>query len=80
MDYRRSNSSTVWDANLLHRIEDPLAALGHVWFFSALTLAGRYWQVLIAEEDREKTAFVTPKGMYKFLRMPFELNNAPATF
>ncbi|KAE8974448.1 hypothetical protein PR001_g25988 [Phytophthora rubi] len=35
---------------------------------------------MVAPEDRDKTAFVTKKGLYRFVRMPFALTNAPSTF
>ena len=39
-----------------------------------------YHQILMAEEDQEKTAFITPKGCYCYTRMPFGLRNAGSTF
>ena len=40
----------------------------------------RYWQVEVAEQDREKTAFTTQQGLFEFRVMPFGLCNAPVTF
>ena len=34
----------------------------------------------MAKEDREKTAFSTPFGLFDFVRMPFGLQNAGATY
>ena len=43
-------------------------------------MASGYYQLEVAEEDRDKTAFVTKYGLFSFRIMRFELCNAPATF
>ena len=43
-------------------------------------MAWGYYQLEVADEDRDKTAFVTKYGLFSFRRMPFGLCNAPATF
>ena len=40
----------------------------------------RYDQIQMAEEDQEKTAFVTSQGLYCYKVMPFSLKNAGATY
>ena len=37
-------------------------------------------QVEVANEDKKKTAFSTPEGLYQFAVMPFALCIAPAMF
>ena len=49
--------------------------------FSCMDLRCGFWQVKMAEESRQYTAFtVGSMGMYEFLRMPYGLCNTPATF
>ena len=48
-------------------------------FYSKIDLSKGYWQITIPEEDKQKTAFVTPDGSYEFLKMPFVMINSAAT-
>ena len=81
IDYRKLNSKTVKDAHSLPTIEETLDSLVGACYFTSLDLKAGYWQVELAEEDKEKTAFTAgPLGFYEFNVLPFGLVNAPATF
>ena len=80
VDYRKVNEVTRKDAYPLPRINDTLETLSDSKIFSTLDLASGYWQVVLTENDRQKTAFCTTEGLYEFKVMPFGLCNAPATF
>ncbi len=80
VDYRRLNEITIKDVYPIPRIDATLDRLGGCEYFSALDLTSGYWQVELTKEAKEKTAFVTPTGLYEFTMMPFGLTNAPATF
>jgi len=80
IDFRALNDVTKKDVYPLPRIDEILDTLNGMRYFSTLDQANAYWSIPIAPEDREKTAFCTPQGLYEFHYLPFGLCNAPATF
>ena len=80
IDYRRLNAVTVPDPYYMVTLEEILEKVGSCGCLSKLDLSKGFYQIGIHEESKEKTAFVTPFGKFRFNRMPFGLRNAPAIF
>jgi len=79
LDFRKVNKVTIFDAEPMPRV-DIYARLANARYFSTLDFCKGYWQIPMAAEDREKTAFLTPFGLFQFVRMPFGLQNAGASY
>lgn len=80
LDSRKLNSITKRDAYNLPYIAEILDNLRDARFLSSLDLSKAFWQIPIAEEDRDKTAFYVPgRGTLRFKTTAFGLTNAPAT-
>ncbi|XP_070018316.1 uncharacterized protein [Nicotiana sylvestris] len=80
MDYRKLNlaiQKNHFPLPFIDQMLDRLAGRSHFCFLDGYS---GYNQISIAPEDREKTSFICPYGIYAFRRMPFGLCNAPATF
>lgn len=80
IDYRTLNRRTVPDQYTTPRIDDALDCLSGSKWFSVLDLRSGYYQIAMADEDKEKTAFICPLGFFQFERMPQGITGAPATF
>lgn len=62
------------------RIDELVERIGQAKYITTLDLCKGYWQVPLAQQSREYTAFKTPLGLFHFMTMPFGLHGAPATF
>ncbi len=75
------NEGTEDDRYPLPVLRDLLMSLGQGnKIFRSLDLLSGYWQVPLAPESREITAFSIPTGHFEWLRMLFGLKSAPITF
>jgi hypothetical protein len=79
IDYRKLNAVTEKDSYALPRVDDCLHSLGEARYFTTLDANWGYWQINVADADRDKTTFTSHRGLYRFKRMPFGLVSAPAT-
>jgi Reverse transcriptase (RNA-dependent DNA polymerase) len=80
VDYRRLNMVTVPDTYPLPRMDECIDSLGDAVVFTTLDCNSGYRKIPVHPGDREKNPFTSHYGTYRFLRLPFELGNAPATF
>jgi hypothetical protein len=80
VEYRKLNNLTYKDSYPLPRIDICLHSLGRSKYFSTRDLRAEYWQALIDPRVRDKTAFVTQRGVFRFKVLSFGLANDPAPF
>lgn len=80
VDFRKLNEKTIDDRYPLPNINDILDKLGRCQYFTTLDLASGFHQIEMHPSDIQKTAFSVENGHYEFLRMPFGLKNACASF
>ena len=81
IDFRRLNSRTKKDAYPLPQMQETMESMVGTRFFSTMDLKLGFWQVKMAKDSQQYNPFtVWSMGVYEFLRMPYGLCNALATF
>ncbi len=59
--------------------EDSFAKMSKDTYFSKLDFCRVYHQIKMAAKDKEKTAFITPDGIFQYTKMPLGMTNSAAT-
>ena len=71
VDYRNLNTVTYQDTYPLPHIDTCLNTLQGAAWFSTLDLRSGYYNIPIREVDKDKTAFITRRGSWRYNVMPF---------
>jgi hypothetical protein len=80
VDFTDLNKACPKDSFPLPRIDALVDSTSGYKLLSFMDAFSRYNQILMHPEDREKTAFITDRGLYCYKVMPFGLKNAGATY
>ena len=80
VDYRKLNAVTVKHSMALSNIENAMEIMHGKKYFSSIDLCSGFFQVSLHEDSREKSAFITPWGTYRWQVMPQGASGSPSTF
>ena len=77
VDFTDLNKACPKDSFSLPRIDQLMDSIALLTFMDTFS---RYNQIKMAEEDQEKTAFITSQRLYCYKVIPFGLKNAEAAY
>ncbi|XP_055589932.1 uncharacterized protein LOC129742110 [Uranotaenia lowii] len=80
VDMRRSNQAIQRLNHPLPVFEEILPRIRKAQYFSLLDLKESYYHVMLTENSRDITTFITNWGLYRFKRLFFGVNCAPELF
>ena len=80
VDFRELNQVTPLDRHMIPTLPSILDSVGKASVLSKIDLTSGFHQIPLDPEVKNLTTFLTPKGKFRFLRMPFRLKNASSHF
>ena len=80
-DYKVTiNRATKVDTYPIPRVEELFNKLTGGKIYSKLDLSNAYQQLTLDEDSQKLTTVNTPKGLYKYTRLPYGVSSAPGIF
>ena len=80
VDPKPLNKALQRDHFCMPTIDDVLPMLSNAKIFSTVDASNAFWHCKLDAESSDLTAFETPFGKYKWLRMPYGVSPAPEIF
>ena len=80
VDIMDLNNACVKDSFPLPRINQLVDSMAGHKLLTFMDTFSEYNQIQMAEDDQEKTTFITSQGLYYYRVMPFGLKNAGAMY
>ena len=80
IDYRQLNKQAIESTWPIPSIEERFDTLEGSAYFTSIDMSAGFYQVPMEESSQDYTAFSTPFGSFKWLRMPMGLTGSPPTF
>ena len=80
IDYRQLNNQTIKSCWPIPSIEEIFDTLEGSAYFTTIDMSWGFYQLPMDIKSQDLTAFSTPFGSFKWLRMPMGLTGSPNTF
>ena len=79
-DFKYLNDNIACEKYPLPRLEEIFAVVGKSTIFSKIDLKDAYLQLPVDVESQKLLVINTPKGLFKYKRLPFGVSSSPAIF
>ena len=80
VDMREANKAIIRERHPIPTVDDVLVEMNNSTVFSKIDLNMGFHQIVLSEESRPITTFITHKGLYRYKRLSFGVNAAPEMF
>ncbi|MBW0583249.1 hypothetical protein O181_122964 [Austropuccinia psidii MF-1] len=79
-DFRGLNTYTIPDGYPIPRIHEKLTQLSQAKFITAMDALNGFYQNVLTENSKKLLRIIVHCGIFKYLRIPFGIKNAPSHY